>query len=161
MRKLFCIVALAATFSGCATSQEQVRTLASIAPYPEAAKGFQRHVIWLPARADEELYRVELIPGQQMLVDCNRTSLLGRLNEQALQGWGYTYYQLEQTGGPVSTLMACPDTPKREQFVSVRLEQDLLRYNSKLPLVVYTPVNIELRYRIWQAPAELRQAQVQ
>ena len=161
MRKLLCVIALAATFSGCIASKEQVRTLEEVAPYPAAAKGFQRHVIWLPVRANEELYRVQLIAGRNMLVDFNRTFLGGKLNEQSLQGWGYTYYQLEQTGGQVSTLMACPDSQKHEQFVQVQLDRDLLRYNSRLPLVVYIPAELELRYRIWQAPAALQQAPVQ
>jgi ecotin len=25
----------------------------------------------------------------------------------------------------------------------------LLRYNSKLPIVVYTPENIDVKYRVW------------
>ena len=27
----------------------------------------------------------------------------------------------------------------------------MLRYNSKLPIVVYTPANIDVKYRIWRA----------
>lgn len=27
----------------------------------------------------------------------------------------------------------------------------MLRYNSKLPIVVYTPDNVEVKYRIWKA----------
>jgi serine protease inhibitor ecotin len=34
----------------------------------------------------------------------------------------------------------------------------LLRYNSKLPLVVYEPSGFEVRYRIWAAGEEAQQA---
>ena len=29
--------------------------------------------------------------------------------------------------------------------------QTLVRYNSRLPIVLYTPDNVEVRYRLWRA----------
>jgi len=53
--------------------------------------------------------------------------------------------------------MACPpDEPKRSAFVRINPGKDdaqngWLRYNPKLPVVVYVPHDIEVRYRIWSA----------
>ncbi len=68
-----------------------------------------------------------------------------------MQGWGYTYYELGQVGPAVSTLMACPDDSRKQAFVQVGGEPQLVRYNSKLPLVIYAPADMEVRYRIWSA----------
>jgi ecotin len=56
-------------------------------------------------------------------------------------------------------MMACPEGKKRAKFVTASLgEHRLLRYNSKLPIVVYTPENIEVKYRIWQADEKVGNA---
>jgi ecotin len=50
------------------------------------------------------------------------------------------------------TLMAVdPNAPLVERFISVGGEPQLLRYNSRLPVVVYVPDGVEVRYRIWRA----------
>ncbi|NVZ67089.1 ecotin, partial [Pseudomonas gingeri] len=67
----------------------------------------------------------------------------------------YSYYRLESVSGPVSTLMACPPGAKaRKDFVPVIGTGYMLRYNSKLPLVIYAPDDVEIRYRIW-TPSKL------
>jgi ecotin len=43
----------------------------------------------------------------------------------------------------------------------VRGDGALLRYNSKLPVVVYVPVDFEVHYRIWTAREETGVAQVE
>ncbi|WP_257638113.1 malate:quinone oxidoreductase, partial [Klebsiella pneumoniae] len=41
---------------------------------------------------------------------------------------------------------------KEKKFVTAGLGDDaMLRYNSKLPIVVYTPSNVDVKYRIWRA----------
>ncbi len=161
MHKFLVIPVLAATLAGCAGTPEQPRELAAVAPYPAAGQGYERHVIWLPAKENEQLYQVELMPGKQLLVDCNRHSLAGELSTHSLQGWGYPYYRLDKLSGPVSTMMACPEQEKTSQFVPVQFGDQLLRYNSKLPLVVYLPAGVELRYRFWNAAGQIQEAQVQ
>jgi ecotin len=124
---------------------------AALKPFPQPAAGQVRHVIALPARDNEADQRVELIVGKTLEVDCNTRWLNGELQEKTVQGWGYSYYQLDQLGPMASTLMACPDDSRRQAFVPLRGEPLLLRYNSQLPLVVYTPVEVQVRYRIWSA----------
>ncbi|BFO04250.1 Ecotin precursor [Pseudomonas putida] len=135
--------------------------LKDVAPYPEAEKGFTRQVIHLPAQTDESAYQLEILAGKTLTVDCNRQRLAGSLEEHNLEGWGYSYYRLEKVGGPASTLMACPDGKKTEAFVPVVGEGFMLRYNSKLPVVLYVPKDIEVRYRIWSASPDVQKAKVE
>lgn len=157
MRKLFPIAAasMAMTLSACAVSPQQ--NLADVAAYPQAQEGYQQHVIWLPAKQDESRYKVELQPGKQMLSDCNTRSLAAQISEHSLEGWGYSYYQIDGLKGAISTLMACPDDEQTQAFVPVRLSEPLVSYNSKLPIVLYAPAELELRYRVWRAPAKFQQ----
>jgi len=161
MRKFFpaLIASVAITTSACVANPQQ--NLTDVAPYPQAQEGYQRHVIWLPAKQDESRYKVELLPGKQMLTDCNTRSLMGEMTEHSLEGWGYSYYQLGELNGPISTLMACPEQEQTQAFVPVNLNNAMLRYNSKLPIVLYAPTSVEVRYRVWTAPAKLQQADVQ
>ncbi|MFG0322978.1 serine protease inhibitor ecotin [Pseudomonas sp. zjy_15] len=136
-------------------------SLKDIAPYPEAEKGFSRQVIHLPAQADESAYKLEILAGKTLQVDCNRQRLGGTLEERTLEGWGYSYYRLDNVSGPASTLMACPDGKKTEAFVPVVGDGFLLRYNSKLPVVVYAPKDVEVRYRVWSASQDVQKAKVE
>lgn len=158
MKKVLCVVAMAAAVATSACAAAPGQKLADVAPYPAAGDGYQRHVIWLPEQADETLYKLEIIPGQRMQTDCNTHAMTGTLQERTLAGWGYTYYELSDVSGPMSTLMACPDNSTVEAFVPVRGKGGLLRYNSKLPVVVYAPQGIEVRYRVWAADTVLRVA---
>lgn len=126
--------------------------LEKVAPFPKAEKGMKRQVIQLPQQQDESALKVELMIGQTLEVDCNHHRLGGELESKTLEGWGYDYYVFEKLSGPVSTMMACPDGKKEKKFVTAGLGDDaMLRYNSKLPIVVYTPSNVDVKYRIWRA----------
>jgi ecotin len=129
--------------------------------FPVAQSGQKRAVIALPAEQAENDIRVELIVGKTLQVDCNQQWFGGSLKEETVQGWGYTYYQLADVKGPASTLMACPGQAKQERFVPVRGDGYLLRYNSRLPIVVYVPDGFEVRYRLWRASNEVARAVVQ
>lgn len=54
--------------------------------------------------------------------------------------------------------MACPGQKKEQRFIPVVGEGFLLRYNSKLPIVVYAPKDVEVRYRIWSASEKVEKA---
>ena len=133
--------------------------LSKTAPYPQAEQGMKRQVIDLPEQKDEANYKVELLIGQTLEVDCNVHRLGGQLTSKTLEGWGYDYYIFDKVTSPVSTMMACPDGKKTTKFVTANLgEHSLLRYNSKLPIVVYTPDNVEVKYRVWQADEKIENA---
>lgn len=144
-----------------AAAHASAASLKDVAPYPEAEKGFTRQVIHLPAQADESAYKLEILAGKTLQVDCNRQRLGGSLEERTLDGWGYSYYRLDKVSGPASTLMACPDGKHTEAFVPVVGEGFMLRYNSKLPVVVYVPKDVEVRYRIWSASQDVQKAKVE
>ena len=150
------VTAFSFATAACATGPTP--DLNNIADFPAAQAGQSRHVIWLPEKQDEDMLKVEIVPGKLMLTDCNTRSLMGSFTAQDLQGWGYTYYQLDNVKGSISTLMACPDDSETEAFVPVQGENFTLRYNSKLPIVVYTPNDIEVRYRVLAGSQALKSA---
>ncbi|WP_241610411.1 serine protease inhibitor ecotin [Rosenbergiella epipactidis] len=129
--------------------------------YPTTLPGLHRHVIQLPALANEADQQVELIIGKEEQVDCNATSLLGTLTTETVKGWGYDYYQVAIKPGRLSTKMACIPNRKEKRFITLPLDtaQRFIRYNSKLPIVVYAPQEIAINYRIWQAKSAVMTAE--
>jgi ecotin len=124
--------------------------------FPPAGAGMVRHVLQLPQQADESAFKVELIVGKSVELDANnRYFFAGRIEEETIQGWGYTRYMVPRLGPVAGTLMAVdPNAPKLARFITLGGEPHLIRYNSRLPVVVYVPEGVEVRYRIWTAGAE-------
>ena len=129
--------------------------------FPAAEEGMERYVIVLPQkeRGEENAFKVELIPGKTMLTDGVNLMRLGTTIEaRALKGWGYTYYAVIGKDVAMSTLMAPPEGARKvEKFVAGK--SLLIRYNSRLPIVVYAPKGQELRYRIWSVPEKTKTAE--
>lgn len=126
-----------------------------------AKEGQQRFVIVLPhkERGDEGNFKVEIIPGKTMLMDgVNSTRLGWAIVPKPLEGWGYTYYELSGEDIVLSTMMALPEgAQKKEEFVTGT--SILIRYNSRLPIVIYGPEGVEIRYRIWQTTPDFKTVQ--
>lgn len=120
----------------------------NLKPYPEKLGEMERHVIFLEQRADESLFKIEIIAGIYKEADCNLHTLAGKFKESVLEGWGYNYYEFETNGQITSTRMMCYE-PETMKFISGQGE--IVRYNSRLPLVVYLPKGIVLKYRVWSA----------
>jgi ecotin len=56
--------------------------------------------------------------------------------------------------------MACPpDQPPRRQFVALGGQPTVVRYNASLPIVVYAPRDLQVRWRLWRAETTQQQAQ--
>lgn len=124
---------------------------APLKAFPAAEPGFERFVFELPKQEDETEHKVEVLVGKMDQIDCNTHSYGGQLRRESLPGWGYSYFQLDQVSGPMSTRMACLGQAPREAFVPVIGDGFLIRYNSRLPVVVYVPQGFEVRYRVWSA----------
>lgn len=142
----------------------------NLTPYPSPPAGQSRWVIQLPGvlppNPDPSIspspadWRVELIVGREMEVDCNRHFLSGRIASETIQGWGYKVYRVGNVGPVGSTRMACPPgEPKRRVFVTMGTKPFVVPYNASLPIVVYAPQDLEVRWRLWKASREQRPAQ--
>ena len=125
--------------------------------FPAPKYGFKQVFIKVPAKKNENNYQVEILVGKTQMVDCNRHFMGGTIEEQNLDGWGYTYYVAETNGNVGSTMMACPDGKLTKQFV--QLPSMTVRYNSKLPIVIYVPEGLEVNYKIWSAGKKVKSAQ--
>ncbi len=121
--------------------------------FPAAEPGMTRHVLQLPALPDEFSAKVELQVGKTVKTDAdNRYHFAGTIETETISGWGYPRYLLKSLGPMAGTLMAPrPGQPQIERFITLGGEPYLIRYNSKLPIVIYVPSDAEVRYRIWQA----------
>lgn len=121
--------------------------------YPPAAEGMKRLVVYLETKEEEDDYRIELMVGKTVEVDAaNRFFFSGTLEEETIEGWGFPKYVVKQIGPMAGTRIGVdPDAPKVKRFVKLGGEPKLLRYNSKLPLVVYVPKDAEVKLKVWVA----------
>ena len=70
---------------------------------------------------------------------------------------GIYRYVVSELGPMAGTLMGVdPNAPKVPRFITIGGEPYLIRYNSRLPVVVYVPEGVEVRYRIWSATPEAK-----
>jgi ecotin len=124
--------------------------------FPPAEKGMVRYVLQLPKKDNESAYKMELIVGKTVQVDAvNSFFFGGKVEEETIEGWGFPRYILKTLGPMGGTLIGVdPNAPKVDRFIRAGGEPYLIRYNSRLPVVVYVPEGVEVRYRIWTAGAE-------
>lgn len=125
--------------------------------FPAAKDNEVRHVIYLDKKdqGQEDNYKVELIPGKVVKTDGVNTSRMAlRLESVNLKGWGYTYYQVTGKDIVLSTMMAVPEgSGGSDSFVAG--SSLMARYNSRLPIVIYSPKGVDIHYRLWKAGDEL------
>lgn len=121
--------------------------------FPPPDEGMVRFVINLPKQRDESALKVELLVGKTVRTDAvNRYFFGGTLETRTIDGWGFDRHILRELGPMGGTLMGVdPNAPQADRFITLRGDPQLLRYNSQLPLVVYVPKDVEVRYRIWRA----------
>ena len=153
MKKVYSITALwllAATLS--------LHAGDNMSAFPSPGEGMVRYVLQLPKQDDESAFKVELIIGKTILVDeKNRYFFGGKIEEETIQGWGFARYNVSKLGPMAGTMMAIdPNVPKVNRFITLGGEPYLIRYNSNLPIVVYAPEGVEVRYRIWSAGPETK-----
>jgi len=153
MKKMYSITAL-----GIFAAALSVHAGDNLKAFPLADQGTVRYVLQLPQQDDETAFKVELLAGKTVLVDeQNRYFFGGKIQQESIKGWGFTRYNVSQLGPMAGTRMAIdPDAPKVERFITLGGEPYLIRYNSRLPIVVYAPEGVEVRYRIWMAEPETK-----
>ena len=125
------------------------------AAYPEAPEGMERKVVLLPhvERGADEALQVEILVGRVIETDgINSYRFGGGISERNIDGWGFSYYEAEgKFDQAASTRMGGPANPAPRFVPGPR---KLIRYNSRLPLVVMVPAGCELRWRLWKANGE-------
>ena len=156
---------------GAALSLSALAALAGVAiprlnltGYPEPAPGLKRWVIQpsglLPKSADPLIsahpldWRIQLIVGQTVRLDCNtkRLSGSGMTMRMLPKASGKALFEVKGPVAVISTKMACPDDqPTRTSFLSLGKQPYLVPYNASWPIVVDLPVGTELRWRVWKA----------
>lgn len=153
MKKLFSIATLFFIFLGL-----KVHAGDNMKAFPPAEKGTVRYVLQLPKQDDESAFKVELIVGKTVLLDeHNRYFFGGKIQQETIEGWGFPRYNVSQLGPMAGTQMAVdPNAPKVDRFITLGGEPYLIRYNSRLPVVIYAPEGVEVRYRIWRAEPEMK-----
>jgi len=137
--------------------------------YPPPAPGLQRWVIQLsgllPPSGDGTFspdpadWRVQLMVGRSVLLDCNQQRLSGELRPQAIQVNGTPRTIWRASGGEgLSTRMACPaDAPRRREFLSLGADPVLLPYRVSVPIVVDAPRSLQVRWRLWKAERQIQE----
>lgn len=163
MKKLALAVTTACLLASTAYAQNStVKKLSDVAPYPMATKQDNRHVIWLEQKSNESDFKVEIIASKVALKDCNNSWFGADFDDETVKGWGFSYYQIKDVKGPMSTRMACGAEKAKKADVPLRLGEDaMLRYNSKLPIVVYAPKDVKVQYRIWSAESVVKDSRIE
>ncbi len=143
------VISCASNKSKKMTQETKASAKEELKAFPKAKEGMIRHVFFLPELGEEEeaKRKIEIFAGKTALLDCNSHGLDGKIKTINLKGYGYDYYELKTEGHIFSTMMMCPDRKKTEKFVTV--SPVMVNYNSKLPLVIYTPKGCEARYKVW------------
>jgi ecotin len=153
MKKIFSIVVLSFV-----STMLSVHAADNMKAFPPAEAGMVRHVLQLPKQSDESAFKVELIVGKTVQVDAvNSYFFAGKIEEETIEGWGFPRYNVSKLGSMAGTLMAVdPDAPKVSRFITLGGEPYFIRYNSQLPIVVYAPEGVEVKYRVWSAGPEVK-----
>ncbi len=158
MKKITYLFLLTLVVSACSSMKNKSgnvkkEVLADVTMFPKAEKDMVRHIIELPRVKNQENFKVEFFVVKKMKVDCNYHTLQGSFIQKNLKGWGYDYYEFKTEGQVSSTMMACLDGQLTEK--EIPSETEFINYNSKLPIVVYTPKGYEVRRKIWSVNEDL------
>ena len=97
--------------------------------------------------------KVQLFLGKTVEVDeLNMYYLGGKIVEESIPDLGFKRYVLPSLGPLAGTLMAIdPSEPKINKFVPILPGYHLLlRYNLRVPIVVYVPEGCEVHYKLWK-----------
>jgi ecotin len=165
MRHSLSLALVALSLSLVAAEEAKAPTLGGIeapakdvAMFPAAKPGFKQVVIRLPEIKGEAT--VEIVARKTAMVDAvNRHSFGGKMKECNLDGWGYNYFEMEVSPHCMSTRMAGSPEDMQPRPVAVPVHGEGfsgLRYNHRLPLVIYVPTDVEVSYRVWTPGAEIK-----
>jgi ecotin len=133
----------------------QIQAVHDLTVYPNLPN-MVKNVIFLDPMPYETLLKVEFYAVKSLEVDeCNKHYLFGDFAVKTLEGYGYPYYVFNTNSQVISTKMGCGNDVKKVKNVSSG-KTEIVRYMSILPIVIYSPKEIDIKYKIWkQDPKEL------
>ncbi len=159
IRIIFAIIPMI-LFLSCKTNQNVAAGKEAFTPemqkkmtgFPEII-GFERRAIFPEKMSDEQEknLKIEIFPGRELYVDCNRYGLQGEMLQKTFEN-GNSYYLFNTNGEIFSTRMACPDETRETRFVTG--ESVLTDYSSQKPVVVYTSQFLQVKYSLWKGGEE-------
>ncbi len=121
----------------------------------------KRQVIQLPAQQNEGNFKVELLIGQTLEVDCNQHRLLGsQLESKTLEGWVMT------TMSSTSNLASLhhdgvPGRQEEKKFITAYLVITVCcAITASCRLSFIRRKNVDVKYRVWKADETVGQAVV-
>lgn len=163
------VVAAASAVLGLAALPAAAIPRLDLSGYPAPAAGERRWVIQLPGvlppTHDPALspqprdWRVQLLVGQLAQIDCNQHSFSGRLRHWRLADDKPMVFRVDNVGPMASTRMACPPgQPRRQAFVTMAGKPYVVPYEVSHPIVIYAPAALQLRWRLWKAERQSRDA---
>ncbi|MFS1426073.1 ecotin family protein [Vibrio splendidus] len=121
--------------------------------FPKATDDVVKHTFQIESLENERDAMIEIVVSKEIQGDCNKSFLMGELQEKNLDGWGYNYFEFTGDGGYAGTRMMCPEGEAKTVQKAYAHRQSLYQYNSKLPIVVYAKQNIDVEIRIWKPEA--------
>lgn len=125
--------------------------------FPEAKAGYKKMIIEVPHSDNDANKKIVFYAGIYMEVDgCNTFNLIGTYEQKDLEGWGYNYWVFNTKGDVRNTMMACPNLPLRNLFVSA--SQQTVDYNGRMPIVIYVPEKYDVQFKIFKAEDETYRA---
>jgi ecotin len=118
----------------------------AVTPLPARMNNKDRIVINLPQVENSTDLYVELSFSQYLeFSDCNSKILTGDILERFVDADGNSYFEIE-SHGYISTMIGCFDEGKPERLIAPA--RQFIRYNSRMPIVVYVPDGMDVVYRV-------------
>lgn len=120
--------------------------------FPKVKEEKIRQILKLEKDKNEDKLFIKFKFGKNAEVDCNHHLIFGlSLQEEVLNG--YNYFIISGKSELGSTKMACLDDKKIVKFVAFDPNL-ILKYNSKVPFIFYTPEDISVKYEIYRLEKE-------
>ena len=117
------------------------------------AQNVKTNIIKLKNIDNEADYKIEVIFAKELAVDCNNHFLEGGKLDEKPSDESARIYEFDAKGELVSTMMLCSDNKKRKKFVNYSFTQTF-DYDSYTPIVIKTPKEIAVKYKIYKKIGE-------
>lgn len=100
-------------------------------------------------------YKIEVIFGKELKVDCNNHFLGGGKLKEKPSKEPIALYEFDDKAELASTMMLCPDGKKSKKFVHYSFTK-MFDYDSYTPIVIKAPKDVIVKYKIYQKIDEKR-----